>query len=220
MMKKTNLRKKRLNKLSPLLKIPLIFLLSSKIKGALPKIEKSKKASHHHVQYNLCQLLDSEKDICLQCVTGYFTENGRCIKCPNYCEKCDKGGCHRCHIGSFLEGNRCLPCHKSCFSCTTFDKCDDCAPLYNNVDGKCVDHFENNPDMLWKIFVYFGLVFMIFFVCGKFLIQGVEEIKFKDEREEEEGEGDGGVFWDDDEEERAKIRGGDVTRSSEGGGEE
>lgn len=188
----------------------------------LPKVDKIAKRKKHHVQYKLCKLMDSEEDICLICVTGYFIKNGRCLKCPKYCEKCDSGGCNRCHMGSFLEENRCVPCHKSCSSCTSLNSCDECAALYTLLEGKCVDRMEENPELVWQILASIGGIFVLFFLCGRVLVGGLDQIerKYKDDDglkkyDNDEEYRDEGIFGDEEHDERLKLRGADETRDSE-----
>ena len=47
------------------------------------------------------------KDRCLQCLQGYYLENGECQECPSNCRYCDKSGCLLCRNGYI--GPQCTP---------------------------------------------------------------------------------------------------------------
>ena len=126
--------------------------------GWVPNPEKSKN-DYHHQQYQICRVVDSEKDICLQCKKGYFLKNGYCRQCPIHCSKCsDDSTCSECHIGAYLSENLCYKCHRSCMVCSKRDVCEQCNEMYNLIDGECVDHFEGNFQGLVKIVVLFLVI--------------------------------------------------------------
>lgn len=81
---------------------------------------------------------------CLDCIDGYYLENGRCIKCNSPCATCSSASiCTSCIAGHLFDGIKSCDslCHPDCFTCertqTTCTSCHDGFYLVNNSCIKC-----------------------------------------------------------------------------------
>lgn len=103
-----------------------------------------------------CDPADRTRCIQDQCLPGYISDSGLCIRCPNNCDICTLTGvCSSCIAPTVLSGGVCVcpsgvinktvkpwtcstaQCPDRCLSCSSADLCTDCKSEFRLVASAC-----------------------------------------------------------------------------------
>lgn len=87
-----------------------------------------------------CGECDYQSYKCLSCLSGFFLEDGKCVKCGSYCEKCkSQSECTQCKTGYQLGYGSCKSgCPANCNKCVSKTLCSTCVSGYSlNIFGTC-----------------------------------------------------------------------------------
>ena len=98
--------------------------------------------------YNNCD----NSTICIECDSGYYKNEGKCIKCSENCKLCNNSSstCTDCNSGYYLNLNKCEKCSNECNYCMNSTYCGFCNSGYLfNLSKECNKCPPNSPYMIY-----------------------------------------------------------------------
>lgn len=114
-----------------------------------------------------CYSRDSCQDNigCTSCKSGYFLQNGECLKCNSTCLSClNNLNCSSCKSAFFLENGTCQDCSKDCNYCSSNLNCTSCKNGYFVLNGTCQINSQIDEKSSNSIAIVLFLIGAILFI--------------------------------------------------------